>query len=185
MVPFEKELTFIKDDKIREQCVKVINRIPKYFYKEAASSTGKYHPDYAQGEGGLYRHTCAAVRIAQDLMSLECMEVTDEEHDWIIVALILHDSCKRGYSEIPSRYTLFDHPLKVRDFLDELMLEGVIDELFRNCVSNLVSSHMGQWNTNKYMPDVVLPKPETATQIFVHMCDYLASRKYLEVKFDE
>ena len=49
---------------------------------------------------------------------------------------------------------------------------------------NAIASHMGQWNTNSYS-DVVLPKPKTKYQIFVHMCDYLASRKFINVEFDE
>ena len=46
-----------------------------------------------------------------------------------------------------------------------------------------VASHMGKWNTNDYS-DVILPLPLTLTQKLVHMCDYLASRKYLNIKFD-
>ena len=49
---------------------------------------------------------------------------------------------------------------------------------------NTIESHMGPWNTNNYS-NVVLPKPESRYQRFVHMCDYLASRKFLDVKFDE
>ena len=43
---------------------------------------------------------------------------------------------------------------------------------------------MGQFNTNSYST-VVLPVPNNKNQRFVHMCDYLASRKFLDVKFDE
>ena len=42
---------------------------------------------------------------------------------------------------------------------------------------------MGEWNESK-RSSVVLPKPETDIQKFVHMCDYLASRKDIEVLFD-
>lgn len=35
---------------------------------------------------------------------------------------------------------------------------------------------MGQWNVNLYSK-TILPKPKTATQKFVNLCDYLASRK--------
>ena len=50
-------------------------------------------------------------------------------------------------------------------------------------ICHVISSHMGPWNTNNYS-NVVLPKPESKFQRFVHMCDYLASRKFLDVKFD-
>ena len=42
---------------------------------------------------------------------------------------------------------------------------------------------MGPWNTSNYS-DVILPKPLMRHQRFIHMCDYLASRKFLDVKFD-
>lgn len=43
-------------------------------------------------------------------------------------------------------------------------------------IACLIASHMGQWNVNLYSK-TILPKPKTATQKFVHLCDYLASRK--------
>ena len=39
-------------------------------------------------------------------------------------------------------------------------------------------------NTNKYSK-VVLPIPNDKYQRFVHMCDFLASRNYLNVKFEK
>lgn len=43
---------------------------------------------------------------------------------------------------------------------------------------------VGQWNTVRYSK-VVLPTPKTKYQKFVHLCDYLASRKFLEVNFNK
>ena len=43
---------------------------------------------------------------------------------------------------------------------------------------------MGQWTESNYMPDVVLPKPKTTLQQFVHLMDYLGSRKFLIFDFD-
>ena len=42
---------------------------------------------------------------------------------------------------------------------------------------------MGPWNKD-YNGNEVLPVPKTKYENFVHMCDYLASRKYLNIKFD-
>ena len=187
MIPFEHELELIHNEKIRQTTVRIINHMPAWFMKEGASSTGKYHPQYAQGEGGLYRHTCAAVKIFADLIELECNKDIYWAHDWGIAALMLHDMCKYGYDDKPTRYTQFKHPLLVREWLEHLQLQdtNIVDEEYINNVCNLVESHMGQWNTNKYEPDVELPKPETKSQQLAHIADYLASRKYLEVKFDE
>ena len=187
MVPFEKELELIHNDKIRQTTSRILCHMPKWFMKEGASSTGKYHPQYAQGEGGLYRHTCAAVKIFADLIELEQNKDAYYCRDDGIAALILHDMCKYGYEDTPTKYTQFKHPLLVREWLEHLQLQdaSIVDTNYINVICHLVESHMGQWNTSKYEPDIMLPKPETKPQQLVHLADYLASRKYLEVKFDE
>ena len=57
-----------------------------------------------------------------------------------------------------------------------------IDDVRLMC--RMIESHMGKWNTNKYSK-VVLPVPNDKYERFVHMCDYLASRSYLSVRFDK
>lgn len=191
MEHFEQELSLIKNEQIRNitSCI-VENLVPKYFFEVAASSTGKYHPMYALGEGGLLRHTKAAVKIAQSLFTI--MEFDLMTEDYIISALILHDSFKHGL--YGGKYTKHDHPViaaeQIKMFCDTLCsqtddandLKHYIE--YGENVSKLVASHMGQWNTCKY-DNTVLPLPETAAQNFVHMCDYLASRKFIEIVFDE
>ena len=44
---------------------------------------------------------------------------------------------------------------------------------------------MGQWNTDYKTKKEILPKPETWAEFFTHLFDYLASRKYLTVIFDD
>ena len=80
---FKSELGYIKNDKIKESAKTMINLLPDYFFHEAASSTGKYHPKYALGDGGLLRHTKAAVRFAYELLSDSCIgdKYTDSEKD--------------------------------------------------------------------------------------------------------
>lgn len=183
MIPFEKELELIHNETIRQTTARILCHMPAWFMKEGASSTGKYHPQYAQGEGGLYRHTCAAVKIFADLIELEQNKDIYWTHDWGIAALILHDMCKYGYDDTPTKYTQFKHPLLVREWLEHLQLENesIVDGEYIDSVCILIETHMGQWNTSKYEPDVVLPKPERKSQQLVHIADYLASRKYLEV----
>lgn len=189
MIPFDKEVNLIQNESIRLATQCILCSMPAWFMKEEASSTGKYHPTYAQGEGGLYRHTCAAVKIYNDIASLQQYKEVIDNKDWGIAALILHDMCKYGYDDIPSKYTKFDHPLLVRKWLEYLQYESGAEKFpdneYINNVCNLIETHMGQWNTNNYYPDIILPVPLTANQQLVHLADYLASRKYLEVKFDE
>lgn len=184
MEHFQKELSFIKDDRIREQTIFMLERVSPEFFEAAASSTGKYHPQYALGPGGLYRHTRAAVGIANSLLELDMYKSTFDEktRDYIIAALILHDSCKHGKTW-ESKYTKHSHPVDAQSFIED-NLEGEENREFVVTVGAYVASHMGQWNTCKW-DRTVLPTPATNAQFFVHLCDYLASRKFLEYQFED
>ena len=62
----------IKNEDIKEFAQYLITHdCPGYFYEIGASSTGKYHPQYAVGELGLARHTCALVRFLVWITELE------------------------------------------------------------------------------------------------------------------
>ena len=76
---FEKELEYIVDDNIKESAKTMIELLPDYFFHEAASSTGKYHPSYALGDGGLVRHTKAAVRVAMNYLVIQLLEINIQE----------------------------------------------------------------------------------------------------------
>ena len=49
---FKTELNYIKNDRIKRSAEKFLDLLPDYFFTIAASSTGKYHPAFASGEGG-------------------------------------------------------------------------------------------------------------------------------------
>ena len=175
---FSRELGAIHNKELRQAVATFLDeKVPKYFYEVAASSTGKYHPWYSLGYGGLVRHTKAAVLIAVDLLSLEQNKYLPS--DIIIAALILHDSFKHGMSD--TGHTEFIHPILAGFELDIFADDNDVPEL--HDVADLIASHMGQWNTSKY-DKTVLPKPSDVAQKFVHMCDYLASRKYLTVEVE-
>lgn len=182
---FENELKSIASDDVRQFAEKAIELLPDYFFEVAASSTGKYHPSYALGNGGLVRHTKAAVRFAVHVFELEQLqdEFDSFQRDLIITALILHDGWKHGTDG--SMYTTHEHPITAANWIRECDdLNGIISNYDREIISGLVASHMGQWcKTNR--SKVVLPKPQTSMQKFVHLCDYLASRKDIEVLFDK
>ena len=180
---FEKQIESIKNDEVRAVLNKALSQISPLFYEEGASSTGKYHPDYAAGEGGLYRHVQAATNFA--IMLLDISDVLSSNNDSyqkdiIIAALILHDSCKKGI-DFSSRYTDFLHPLLVANLMDKAELSDEENKIW-NDICFLISTHMGQWRVDSYHPEKVLPKIETKEQVFVHFCDYLASRKQINVK---
>lgn len=180
---FKKELGYIKNPKIKNSCQTMINLLPDYFFEIPASSTGKYHPEFTLGEGGLVRHVKAAVIIARDLLANPSIgnKYTSDEKDLMLMTLILHDGLKSGLTH--NRYTQFDHPTLIKNYIldNKDKLELTDKEL--EFVSKAIESHMGPWNKDSYS-DITLPVPKTKYENFVHMCDYLASRKYLNIKFD-
>lgn len=181
---FNIELNYIKDTRIKESLETMIELLPDYFFTIPASSTGKYHPSYAAGNCGLIRHTKAAVRIAYELLNNDTMgkAFTTNEKDLILFALLIHDGLKVGETE--EKYTRFDHPILISNFLKNNKDKLTLTEEEINLVCSMLESHMGQWNTNNYS-DIILPKPTTRYQRFTHMCDYLASKKFIEIEFDE
>src|SRR6185437_7550028 len=89
---FKNELHNIKYQPLKIFAEWCLNQLPDYFYEVAASSTGKYHPAYALGEGGLVRHTRAALGIAEELFKNDTVQNFDDlEKDIIRVSLLLHD----------------------------------------------------------------------------------------------
>ena len=180
---FERELTYIEDDAVRKFTETALDNLPQYFFEVAASSTGKYHPMFSTGDGGLVRHTKVAAKIAYDLLTNETTgsSFKQEEKDLMIFAILIHDGLKLGLEE--EKYTKSDHPLLVCEYLKEKKSELTLKDSEINFICNAVSSHMGQWNTD-YDGNEVLPKPANKYQRFVHMADYLSSRKYLDVKFE-
>ena len=180
---FKKEIEYVEDTKKREDLVYLINLLPDYFFEIPASSTNKYHPDYARTNAGLVKHVKVVTRIAYELLNnpIYRERFTDSERDLIIMACVLHDGFKSGREK--ERYTRFDHPLIMSEVIMENRnnLSLTTDEVRGLC--KMIEAHMGPWNTNSYS-DIVLPKPENERERFVHLCDYLASRKFLNVNFN-
>lgn len=171
---FETELNSIGNVSIRDIVRDLLGKAPRYFWTVPASSSGKYHPQYALGDGGLVRHVKAAVKFANNLAVI--YDFLPIENDLAVAALLLHDLLKQG-REDEGCHTVFDHPLLAAAFIEEQAPKA-----FSRLVAPLVRTHMGQWTTSKYAPGIVLPKPSTALEKFVHECDYLASRKDFEVR---
>ena len=179
---FKVEISYITSDRYKKCAEELIDLLPDYFFTVAASSTGKYHPSFSLGDGGLLRHTKALVRIGIELMNNESLghKFTNDEKDLLIISMIMHDGLKHGLNE--SKYTVFEHPIIVCDYIKENKDKLSLNEEEIKFICKVISSHMGQWNTNPYS-DVVLPLPKDKYQRFVHMCDFLASRKFLDIKF--
>ena len=204
---FTKELDYINNPTLKEIVALTLDNAPECIVHIPASSSGKYHPAYSLGEGGLMRHIKAAVGIAHSLIATEIFknfifgsdekvdsEMIDLYADCAYAALILHD-CMKPDVESENKSTRFDHPLlgaklfenAVNDLITNYIISVKDKEILQTAVpliKSAIESHMGQFTTSNYMPDVILPKPKTTLEIFVHQMDYLASRKYLVFDFN-
>lgn len=177
---FKSQLLLIQDESLRALVEKNLEATPDYFYTMPASTTGKYHPEYCLGEGGLVRHTKAAVKIAICLLGLEMYGALAVQKDQIVAALVLHDSVKKGKDG--TQWTTIEHPLDAAD----LLINTAKAEAYNNMheievIAGMIRSHMGQWNTDRGNKEV-LPKPKSHVEKFVHQCDYLASRKFITIE---
>ena len=201
------ELDLISNVEIYHFALFCIENMPEYFFHIPASSSGKYHPSYALGEGGLVRHTRAAMNIFYSFASpgvtswyqQDCLVTNADFLDAGLLALLVHDSFKSGppdssSSELPpNAHTVHEHPLLASDFL--LMALQKYREL-RNAsfppeaimivesAANAVVTHMGRWTVSKHS-SLVLPSPVIGDWLckLVHLADHLASRKMLDFNF--
>lgn len=180
---FKKELSYIKNSKYLESAKVMIELLPDYFFSIPASSTGKYHPDFAQGDMGLVRHTKVAVRFCYELSNNNSVghSFNSDEKDLMLIALLMHDGCKSGMEK--SKYTKVDHPLIVSELIKNNKDKIGLSDGEISFVCSVIDSHMGEFNKD-YNGNEVLPVPKNKFQRFVHMCDYLASKKFIDVKFD-
>lgn len=173
------ELSYIQDDNLRLVVKEYLDgSVKSYFWEIPASTTGKFHPEIDLGKGGLVRHTKMCVRVCVELLNLRMWSSID--NDLAVASLIIHDTQKLG--DDPNRtYTSHDHPICAANSFRMWAKKYPQYEILKDKIENIcdmVASHMGQWNTNKYSP-LVLPMPQTPQQKFVHLCDFIASRKFI------
>lgn len=204
---FINEIEYIQNDLLKNIVIDVLDNSPECIVHIPASSSGKYHPKYSLGEGGLMRHIIASVGIANSLIKTDIFKnivfginekdtfdyfgiskIYDIYSDIAYVSLILHDCCKPDNTV--NHNTKFEHPIIAADLFYKIAenYKNESNKEYLNQITpiiyNCIASHMGEWNVSKYKKDVVLPKPKNGIEQFVHLCDYLASRKFLIFDFD-
>ena len=171
---FEKELNLIKDLSLRNLVAEYMeNSVPDYFWEIGASSSGKYHPTFSQGIGGLVRHTKAVVMFAEELLRMSSYAYMKEEYkDYVIAACIIHDTAKYGVFEY-SKEEYKNHAENAAEAFKYYCLDK--DYLPSEFLISAVAAHMGQWSTNKE------DRPFTSIDRCVHMADYMASRSFIDI----
>lgn len=186
---FDYPLTFV-NKKIIELVNEYFDKIPDYFYKVPASSTGKYHPSFDHGNGGLLRHTQMTCEILKEFERMD--EYKNLNFFDMMVACILHDTFKNGY--VDNGRTVSSHAsIAADEFYDTYIYHKYSKEDLEETVGNvtynyageldrrvmiicdMIRTHMGQWGAIK---------PQTNSEKLVHLADYVASRKCWD-KFNE
>ena len=170
--------------------LELVDSVPAYFWTEPASSTGKHHPEFSLGEGGLARHSLMVHRWLKILMNANEQDMS-EFMPGMALAALFHDCCKRGLPDNMQSHTVFEHPILAAKFImshvdgflkenkDFIAATSDDEESFKKDMAIAIScieTHMGRFNTDSHS-SVVLPKPHTPMQYMVHLADYIASRK--------
>ena len=167
------EVAQIDDYNIREFVKMTLDTVDPIHRIKPASSTGKYHPKYASGEGGLIRHIKVTVRNVIEL--IRATPAVESEKDELIAAAILHDMWKYPEGR-DHEFTAFDHPA--------LGGQWCKDHGF-DTIGRLIAAHQGIWTTSRQMPGFENEQPRKFDEWILHFADYFASRAYFACDFDE
>jgi hypothetical protein len=184
---FTSELRMIKDDKIRQFVIDVFEELcPDYFWTVPCSTSGKYHPQFALGKGGLVRHVKSAVWWGIELSRALEME---QYHDEMVAALLLHDLIKNGKGLDANGYPLErgvtgTHGVTLANKINNKSL----DHELISCPPEIeiiltgIASHMGIWTTSvEDRPENLIENGHKAFAKLIHLADYCASRKVDEL----
>ena len=176
---FKKEIDYIKDECKKRDIEVLINLLPDYFFSIPMGESDCDYPKYSLTKSGLVKYTKVAVRIAVDMFET-VNNFTDNDKDLIIMSILMHDGLKNGI--IDSGNIRIDHPLLVSELImrNVSKLEMDIDDVRKMCM--MIECHTGRLSKKG---DIELPVPVNEIQRYVYRCCYLASRKYLNVKFDK
>lgn len=175
---FEVELNFIEDEKLRQFAMELIANADDYFFVVPGSSSGKYHPPFDLGEGGLMRHTKCVAFMTRCLC--EAQMVDTKIKDLLIIGALAHDMKKQGEGE-GQHYTIWEHPRLAKEYILNMQnaFPNLISKKDANLMAEAVHSHMGKWgHYEEYAKGrEQMPLPLSDTQKILHSADYIASRK--------
>lgn len=151
------------------------NYVPEYFFTIGASASGKYHPSFAQGNGGLVRHTKAVCMFAEELLRMSSyMYLPDWDKDLIRVACICHDTCKYGLENEIIKEEYVNHAWHAAVCVDKAW-NDCYNEKAPYILTHAIETHMGQWTADKSI------KAYTPHDRCVHMADYISSRSFIDI----
>lgn len=173
---FKREISLIENERLRNFTEWYFeNRVGAWFWESGASSSGKYHPQFSQGEGGLVRHTRAVAMFCEELLRLSTYAYMKPIFkDYARVACLLHDTCKYGTNDAEDKSCYSQHGAlaakAVYDAWFDFFGEGAPELL-----TMAITAHMGQWTQERE------DRPFTNIDRLVHLADYIASRPFIQI----
>lgn len=181
---FVNEINYIKNANLRKFAEEIIANAGDWFFVEPASTSGKYHPKFSLGDGGLMRHTRCVAYWATAMA--ESLNLSQEDSDLLVIAALAHDIKKHDDN---GRF-LREHPLLASDYVCEIMKKFSEDVITNEQVQKIccaVAAHMGKWEgTREWVKDLnkeLFPMPSNDFEKALQAADYIASRKLI-LEFD-
>lgn len=161
----------------------LIDQLDDYWFIKPASSTGKYHPKFNNGEGGLVRHSLNVCMWWQQMyrsfeQELISFSGRDDIYDLGLIACLFHDAKKYGDAEESSRWVKKDRDVRSMEWflhnveIYEHMNDMNFDNKAINYIANAIDHHNGPWSTHG--------APRTIFERLVFICDYASSQKIHE-----
>lgn len=175
---FEREIQFIEDINLQDFVRFFFNeKCGDWFWKSGASSSGKYHPQFTKGEGGLVRHTKAVAWVCEELLRMSSYAYMKVEYkDYARVACLLHDTRKYGSGDTEDKDCYKEHgAIAAFDVCDAWQDFFGLDHECPELLLMAIRSHMGQWTENRD------DRPFTNIDRLVHLSDYIASRPFWDI----
>lgn len=169
---YNQELRLLQDREKKEKTLNLLaSSVSEKMKSVPASSSGKYHSLFAQGEGGLIKHSKAVAQTAYGLAGL--LNVPGNK-DRFVVAGLMHDMWKLG----PDGNSSFTDPKHGSLAAEALARAGMSAE------ADLAGPHMGNFLKGQYKN---APKITKFDQRLLNNADWLMSRTYAQdyVKWGE
>ena len=186
----------IEDDDLRAFTYFVLSQSHPDFWVIPASSSGKYHPVWENGEGGLIRHIKAGMALAMSGLrrygySYETVgdaNMNAKIRDIIAFSVLLHDWGKNGDpNKNWGKYTTKTHgedtanliqkdllPKFIKFFPEIKNTEELTDMVEQGCFA--IANHYGIWSKEKMKPN---DEKMTDVARILQEADYYSSRKFI------
>lgn len=181
MLTVDDIIAEIEDQRLREYTEAAVSRLDPAFWHAAASATGKYHPAYDQGSGGLVCHTVMCA-----IYALSGIRRYGVPHlcDVLLCSALLHDAWKNG--EPWGRYTTKDHGATAARHMVEDWLVGFEDVESQIAIAAYaVYHHMGVWSEPQgldpfeFRPENDAQRDYAAAALILQEADYYSTRRFL------